>query len=108
MDGATRTSSDTTTTARATGLPGRWPALGAAVFLLAASAFAIGEPFADLSLTRALTMTAIWVLPTVVLTSLALAGRTWAATVAVAASLALIVVQAVVRPVEADTYGPSR
>ncbi|WP_404386339.1 hypothetical protein LL946_07465 [Knoellia locipacati] len=66
--------------------PGLWPAVGAAVFLSGATAFAIGEPFGDLDFTRALTLTAVWVLPALVLTGLVLTGRTWAATLAVAAA----------------------
>lgn len=86
--------------------PGLWAAVAAAVYLSGATAFAVGEPFGELELTRALTLTALWVVPALVLPCAALTGRTWASTVAVGAALVLIAVQSVLRPIDVDTFGP--
>lgn len=93
-------------TGRTREMAGLWPAVAAAVYLSGATAFAVGEPFGDLELARALTLTALWVVPTLVLTCAAITGRAWASTVAVGAALVLIVVQAAFRPVDVDTFGP--
>lgn len=90
----------------ATSLPGRWAGVLALVYLVAATSFAIGEPFGDLTLGAALTTTALWVVPTLVLGILALRGHTWAGGLAVGAALVIVVVQSLLRVVDVDRSGP--